>query len=179
MLDCSTERSIVATDAEGAIVLWNEGARRLYGYSASEIVGRSWTALHRGDDADAGLLAKIAERVAREGKWEDAVEAVRNDRSRFMSRTVVTPQLRLDHERGDGGRVARFSVIDTGCGIRPEDQERQFAAFEQIGGPGSRPYEGTGLGLYICQTLATALGGAIGFESTFGEGSCFTLELRE
>ena len=68
-------------------------------------------------------------------------------------------------------------MIDTGSGIQPEDQQQLFAAFEQVGGPCSRPYEGTGLGLYICQTLAAPLGAAIDFESEYGEGSTFTLEV--
>ena len=54
-----------------------------------------------------------------------------------------------------------------------------FAAFEQIGAADGRPYEGTGLGLYICQTIASALGASIGFESEFGTGSTFTLEMPD
>ena len=90
-----------------------------------------------------------------------------------------TIQLRLSRDGNGAGSLTRFSVVDTGCGIRFSDQERLFAAFEQIGHPGSRPYEGTGLGLYICQMLATAIGGSITFESEFGQGSVFTLEVSE
>ena len=76
------------------------------------------------------------------------------------------------------GDVTRVAIVDTGHGIRPEDQERLFAAFERIGGTTAQPYEGTGLGLYICQTLAPLLGATIRFESEFGRGTTFTLELR-
>src|SRR3712207_6580222 len=103
VLDSSTEHSIVATDPDGALVLWNEGARRLYGYARSEIVGRSWTVLHGADDA--GLLATIVERVARELRWDGTVAGVRKDRSRFMSRTVVTPL------RDAAGEQSGFVVI--------------------------------------------------------------------
>ena len=54
-------------------------------------------------------------------------------------------------------------MTDTGCGIKPADQEKLFAAFEQIDSSPAVPVEGTGLGLYICQTLATFIGGAITF----------------
>src|SRR6188472_1092798 len=40
ILDSSTECSLIATDTEGVIVLWNEGARRLYGYEPDEIIGK-------------------------------------------------------------------------------------------------------------------------------------------
>jgi PAS domain S-box-containing protein len=88
-----------------------------------------------------------------------------------------TVHLGLSRYSDDGGSVTRFSVIDTGCGIQTDDQDRLFAAFEQVS-KGSRAYEGTGLGLYICQALAGSIGGVITFESEFGEGSTFTLELR-
>ena len=86
-------------------------------------------------------------------------------------------RLVLTHEARDGTQVTRVAVIDTGHGIRDEDQERLFAAFEQIGGATAQPYEGTGLGLYICQTLAPLLGAKITFESEFGSGTTFTLEV--
>jgi PAS domain S-box-containing protein len=77
---------------------------------------------------------------------------------------------------GEAG-VSGFSVADTGRGIKNEDQERLFAAFEQTSG--YRPQEGTGLGLYISQKLAGLIGGTISFESELGRGSTFTLELRD
>ena len=86
-------------------------------------------------------------------------------------------RLELSRREVRDGHMTRFSVIDTGCGIRPGDQERLFAAFEQVEGGTDRPNEGSGLGLYICQTIATALGAAITFESEYGKGSLFTLEL--
>jgi signal transduction histidine kinase len=86
-------------------------------------------------------------------------------------------RLELSQDVNGAGRMSRFSVIDTGIGIPPGDQERLFDAFEQISGPGTNPYEGTGLGLYICKTLATRLGGEITFESEFGKGSMFIFDL--
>jgi signal transduction histidine kinase len=71
--------------------------------------------------------------------------------------------------------ATRFDVIDTGCGIEPADQERVFAAFEQIGASTTSPLEGTGLGLYICRTLSSLIGADITFESEFGRGTTFTL----
>jgi signal transduction histidine kinase len=88
---------------------------------------------------------------------------------------------RLQLSRYDRGQSSftRFTVTDTGPGIKATDQGRLFAAFEQIDNSTTRASEGTGLGLYICQTLATFIGGAITFESEYGKGSAFTLELSE
>jgi signal transduction histidine kinase len=67
-----------------------------------------------------------------------------------------------------------FHVIDTGVGIDAEDRGRLFEPF----GPCSagRP-EGTHLGLALSKRLCQKLGGDIGFESTPGEGSTFTLRV--
>ncbi len=98
-----------------------------------------------------------------------------NNAIKFTEQGCV--RLVLDQDHDPEGVRTRFTVIDTGIGIKPEDQEMLFTAFEQIGGPAAHEYEGTGLGLHICQTLAPLLGGTISFRSEFGEGSAFTLEL--
>lgn len=76
------------------------------------------------------------------------------------------------------GEIA-FSVIDTGPGIKPDDQSRLFQAFARVGAVEVRKQEGSGLGLHICQILASMLGGRIDLRSAQGEGSAFTLALPE
>jgi protein-histidine pros-kinase len=85
-------------------------------------------------------------------------------------------RLRVSPPEG-AGAATRFDVIDSGRGIEPADQERVFAAFEQIGASTASPLEGTGLGLYICRTLSSLIGAEITFESEFGRGTTFTLGL--
>jgi protein-histidine pros-kinase len=79
----------------------------------------------------------------------------------------------------NGNSVTRFCVVDTGKGIKAEDREKLFAAFEQVESSATRRYEGTGLGLYISQKLAELIDARIDFESDYGTGSTFVLELRE
>jgi PAS domain S-box-containing protein len=77
---------------------------------------------------------------------------------------------------GELGSVM-ISVIDTGVGIRPEQQQSLFKAFEQVGDEKARRAEGAGLGLYLSQQLAHILGGTITVQSEHGVGSRFTLAL--
>src|SRR5437763_12732480 len=58
VIESSTQYTIVATDPDGDILLWNEGARRLYGYEPDEIVGRSWSVLHTDEDVRNRLPAR-------------------------------------------------------------------------------------------------------------------------
>ena len=88
-------------------------------------------------------------------------------------------RLGLSRRQDGEGSVTRFTVTDTGRGIKPDDQKRLFAAFQRIESPTTGPDEGTGLGLHISQTLASTIGAAITFESEYGKGSAFTLELSE
>ena len=59
--------------------------------------------------------------------------------------------------------VTEFSVADSGAGIRPEDQPKLFQAFSQLDSTSTRHAEGAGLGLYLCQNLASLLGGSLQF----------------
>jgi PAS domain S-box-containing protein len=85
-------------------------------------------------------------------------------------------EVRLEvHEQSSNGRaMVRFDVIDTGMGIKQNDQAKLFIAFEQLKKFSTAPREGTGLGLYICQRLAGLLGGSIEFTSELGTGSTFS-----
>jgi PAS domain S-box-containing protein len=86
-------------------------------------------------------------------------------------------EVRIECREGSSDGIAhiRFDVIDTGMGIKKEDQAKLFKAFEQLKRFGiAAPREGTGLGLYICQRLAGLLGGTIEFTSELGEGSVFS-----
>ncbi len=76
-----------------------------------------------------------------------------------------------------GHEMISAAVTDTGIGIKPEDQARLFAAFEQLDPSNTRRFEGAGLGLYLSRKLATLLGGQIDFTSTLGVGSTFTFTM--
>lgn len=106
-------------------------------------------------------------------------ERIRQILSNFMSNalkftergsvTVSGTQRLLE----DGRLETRVSVTDTGSGIDPDIHHKLFQKFSQGDGSFTRQHGGAGLGLAICEGLATAMGGNVGFRSEPGEGSTF------
>jgi GAF domain-containing protein len=86
----------------------------------------------------------------------------------------------------EGGRIdvsavskdgfVEVSVSDTGIGIAPEDQEKVFEEFRQVG-TAAKKVEGTGLGLTLCRKFVELHGGRIWVRSQEGLGSTFTFSL--
>ena len=90
-------------------------------------------------------------------------------------------EVRLEAARDGNGSAPAIliSVVDTGAGIRQEDQSRLFEAFGKIGRTATKSAESTGLGLHLSRKLAELLGGKISLSSSYGSGSRFTLSLPE
>jgi signal transduction histidine kinase len=70
-----------------------------------------------------------------------------------------------------------LKVSDTGPGMSPDDMEKIFHPFEQLGNMEETGYKGTGLGLSIVQALVSLHNGKIWVEIELGKGSVFFVEL--
>jgi PAS domain S-box-containing protein len=70
-----------------------------------------------------------------------------------------------------------LSVSDTGVGIPQAELPHIFERFHRVKGTVGRTHEGTGIGLSLVQELVKLHGGALGVESTFGQGSTFTVSI--
>jgi signal transduction histidine kinase len=69
--------------------------------------------------------------------------------------------------------VLQLTVVDNGSGIAPGDEKKIFEPFYSRRAKG----QGTGLGLFIAQTILRSLRGAIRVSSWTGEGASFTVEV--
>jgi two-component system NtrC family sensor kinase len=86
----------------------------------------------------------------------------------------ITVRTRRAPEAGAGSvPMVGISIIDTGCGIPPENLQRIFDPFFTSKGTG----KGTGLGLSVSHGIVSAHGGTIKVESALGEGSTFHVYL--
>jgi signal transduction histidine kinase/DNA-binding response OmpR family regulator len=75
------------------------------------------------------------------------------------------------------GDSATLRVTDRGVGIDPAHFDRLFRAFSRLRTPRTAAIQGSGLGLYICDRIVRAHGGALDVQSAPGEGSVFSLAL--
>lgn len=94
---------------------------------------------------------------------------------------TVAGCVRLRVERVSGGdpqqeALIRFSVLDTGVGMGPDELARLFQPFSQTVS-GQRMQEGTGLGLALSHEYVQLMGGELTATSTHGEGSRFSFTL--
>jgi PAS domain S-box-containing protein len=90
ILDASTEYSIVATQLDGTFLIWNEGARRIYGYESTEVLGRNIRMLHPVTDVTSGKVDAIFAAALAHGGWEGVVQRVRKGGLSFPTRIVLT-----------------------------------------------------------------------------------------
>jgi signal transduction histidine kinase len=110
------------------------------------------------------VLVSDADRLRR------VISALVDNAVKFSSAPVEVAVL----QHGGGAVV---EVRDRGPGIAPEETERIFDPFHQVGGAMKRRQEGVGLGLYVARRLVEAMGGTLGVRSTPGEGSVFSVSL--
>ena len=82
-------------------------------------------------------------------------------------------------ERHDDICRLSFSVKDTGIGVKKEDMEKLFSAYERLDEEKNSGIQGTGLGLDISRKLAEIMGGTLVCESEYGKGSEFILTVDQ
>lgn len=84
--------------------------------------------------------------------------------------------LRVAGERKDQETmILRFTVSDTGQGIKEENIDKLFESFTRLEEKKNASVEGTGLGLHIASHLLKQMNGTISVESVYGEGSVFAV----
>lgn len=75
--------------------------------------------------------------------------------------------------------LLKVSVADTGIGIKQEDIDNLFVAFQRLEEKKNRNIEGSGLGINITQSLLSMMGSTLNVESEYGKGSVFSFAVRQ
>lgn len=145
--------AILLLDPDGRVVSWNEGARKIKGYTADEVLGRSIEMFYPADVVALGYPGHELEVAARDGRFEDEGWRVRKDGSRFWANVVITA-IRDAHESVVGyAKVTR----DLTARREAEERSRELAAEQAAhAAAAKKSAELEQLNLRLAQALADA-----------------------
>jgi PAS domain S-box-containing protein len=90
VVEAVQDYAIFMLDPEGQIMTWNQGAERIKGYRAAEIVGKHFSVFYPEEDIRRGKPAWELEIAAKEGRFEDEDWRLRKDGTRFWANVIIT-----------------------------------------------------------------------------------------
>ncbi|BAO92338.1 PAS domain-containing sensor histidine kinase [Caballeronia cordobensis] len=90
LVESVEDYAIFLLDAQGRVATWNNGAKRIKGYDAQDIVGRHFSVFYPPEDIAAGKPQKELAAAAHTGRVEDEGWRVRRDSTRFWANVVIT-----------------------------------------------------------------------------------------
>ena len=136
LLDEVVDYAIVMLDAEGRVASWNTGARRITGYSASDVLGRRLSCFYPRGEADRADHDLVQARAV--GRLETEGSRVRADGSRFWASSTLTAM------RDDAGGMRGYAVVFHDISARREAEQAlaTMAATDPLTGlPNRREFE--------------------------------------
>jgi PAS domain S-box-containing protein len=99
--------AILMLDPEGLVTTWNEGAERIKGYRAEEIVGYHYSKFYTPEAIAEGKPARELQIAAEQGRFEEEAWRVRKDGSRFWADVVITALFDSNGKLRGFGKVTR------------------------------------------------------------------------
>lgn len=124
------------------------------------------------DDTIPNVLIGDSKRI-RQVLINVANNAIKFTEKGFVRVTVAVEKL------AEKEATLKFSIEDSGQGIKAEDLDKLFDAYQQVDLQKNSQKEGTGLGLAICKQLVQLMGGRLQVESTYGEGATFFFSIKQ
>jgi PAS domain S-box-containing protein len=105
IVDQTKDYAVFFLDPEGRVMSWNQGAQRIKGYAAEEIIGRHFSTFYTRESIDSGWPQHELKAATAEGRFEDEGWRVRKDGSRFWASVAITAL------RDEAGKLLGFSKI--------------------------------------------------------------------
>jgi len=122
LVDGVKDYAIFLMDPAGNVTSWNQGAQRIKGYQAEEILGRHLSTFYPAEDVAAGIPARGLRVAEQQGQFEAEGWRVRKDGSRFWASIVITAL------RDEAGRLSGFAKITRDITERKKIQDQLVEA---------------------------------------------------
>ena len=126
MIEGVRDYAIFMLNPDGIIVTWNEGARRIKGYTAGEIIGQHFSKFYTAEALAMDWPAEELRRARAQGRFEDENWRIRKDGTRFWANVIITAL------RNPKGEVIGFSKITRDLTERRAHEEAQRQSEENI-----------------------------------------------
>ena len=155
---------IFMLDPDGRVASWNEGARRIKGYEADEIIGRHFSVFYPEAARSSGFPDYELE-VAREvGRFEDEGWRVRKDGTQFWANVVITAL------HADDGTLMGFAKVTRDLTERRLAQQREIEDTRRIAESEAANRAKTGFLAAMSHELRTPLNAIAGYAQLMEEG---------
>ena len=105
MFEGIKDYAMIMLDEQGNVTSWNEGARRINGYEAKEILGKSFSTFYDPQDIQMGKCDYELKEASETGKFEDEGWRIRKDGTKFWASVLLTAI------RNEQGKVIGFSKV--------------------------------------------------------------------
>jgi len=107
MVESVRDYAIFMLDPNGHVASWNQGAQRIKGYTADEIIGRHFSAFYTAEDIANRKPARELKIATRQGRYEEEGVRVRKDGSTFWANVVITAVRDENHALVGFAKVTR------------------------------------------------------------------------
>jgi len=155
---------IFMLDPEGRVASWNEGARRIKGYEAEEILGKHFSTFYPSDVAASGHPARELEIARREGRYEEEGWRIRKDGSRFWASVVITALL------DEHGALMGYAKVTRDITERRLAQQREVDDARRLAEVEASNRAKTGFLAAMSHELRTPLNAIAGYAQLMQEG---------
>jgi PAS domain S-box-containing protein len=113
-------------DPDGCVASWNEGAERIKGYKAEEIIGEHFSVFYTEENVERGHPAEQLRAAVEEGCFEVEGLRVRKDRSRFWADVMITAL------RDEAGELRGFSNVTRDVTARKEEEKALHRSLKEL-----------------------------------------------
>jgi PAS domain S-box-containing protein len=120
LVSCVRDYAIFMLDPTGRVMTWNEGAERIKGYSADQIIGKHFSIFYEEASVQSGRPDWELVVAEREGKFEEDGWRLRRDGTRFWANVVITAM------RDGTGKLRGFGKVTRDITERKLEEERRF-----------------------------------------------------
>ncbi|RAU82802.1 PAS domain-containing sensor histidine kinase [Pontibacter arcticus] len=126
LIDGVTDYAIFMLDAAGNVASWNQGAKRMKGYEASEIIGKFFSKFYNKEAVESGFPEYELQQARLVGRFEDEGWRYRKDGSVFWANTILTAL------RNTEGEIIGFSKITRDLTEKKRLEQQLYQTNEEL-----------------------------------------------